>query len=194
MTGSYAISDDENGGVYREAYFKGHSVAGLDALDVATVCPNAVIRPLTNRMADIEASLNSYVAEGITAGHVGMQFAWYLVSEEWRNFWPASARPSRDSERQKVVVLMSDGEFNTYFNKSNGLPNEQGKQICANLKKSNYLVFAISFDTKGNSEEMLRQCVTKAEYFDPDTVAGLKDAFMAVAEELKSMSKPRLLN
>ena len=203
VNGYYAISDDENGGVYREAHFNGYDVDDgdddptndLDALDVRTVCPGSVIQPLTDDLDQIKASLDGYVAEGITAGHVGMQFAWYLVSEKWRNFWSGSGRPSRDSERQKVVVLMTDGEFNTYFNKSNGLPNDQGRQICAQMKQEGYLVFAISFATQGDSENMLKQCVTKAEYFfDPDTVDGLKQAFLGVALALNTMSKPRLLN
>ncbi len=195
VTGTYAISNDENGGVYREAYFKGHEVSGLDALDVHTVCPDAVIMPLTDNLAQIKAALDSYVAEGITAGHVGMQFAWYLVSEKWRNFWPGSGRPSRDSERQKVVVLMTDGEFNTYFDKSNGLPNDQGRQICARMKQEGYLIFAVSFDIQGDSEQMLKQCATQADYFfDTSNVDELKQAFLDIARALNTMSKPRLLN
>lgn len=195
VTGRYAISDDENDKVYREAYYKGYFANGLDKLDVTTVCPGSVILPLTNSLPEITGALDDYVAEGITAGHVGMYFAWYLVSENWRSFWPSTGRPSMDAERQKVVVLMTDGEFNTYYDKDNGLPNEQGSNICAQMKKSDYLIFAISFDTQGNSEKMLRECASKPEYFyGPDTVSELKDAFMAVADELKSMSKPRLMN
>jgi Flp pilus assembly protein TadG len=159
-------------------------------------CPVAPIQPLTNDPARIQAALNTFAPDGTTAGHVGMYFAWYLVAEKWRNFWPADARPSKDSESQKVVVLMSDGEFNTYFDTANGEPNEQGRQICAQMKRENYLIYAVVFDTDEGSYDMLRECVSEPGFFfGPDTVSGLKDAFKSITDSLQSSSgKPRLVN
>src|SRR5690606_38533810 len=52
-----------------------------------------------------------------TAGHLGLAWAWYMVSPNFASLWPSNSRPAAygTDNLRKVVVLMTDGEFNTVY-------------------------------------------------------------------------------
>lgn len=193
VDGNFAISKDENGGVYRDAHFSGYDVPGLDELDVSTICPPAEIYPLTGDYQLLLNKLNSYEAAGITSGHLGVAWAWYLVSENWRGFWPEDSKPALNSERKKAVILMSDGEFNTYYQSGNSRPDQQTKKICKNMKADDVQIFAISLGNTGKSKTFLKNCASEKEFFfDTDNVSELNAAFLSIADNLKTLSYPIL--
>ncbi len=190
VDGQYAISNDENSGVYRESYFSPSGNGGnasLDELDSSTLCPDAEILPLSGDYTVLKNKLNGYQASGLTGGHLGMAWAWYLVSDEWAGFWPQDSRPEPAS--QKTVILMTDGQYNTYFNAANGLPNDQGEEICNNMKAADVTIYSISFDTQGDSEDLLKRCASVAgNFYDTTTIAELTAAFEDIANKLKNSS------
>lgn len=192
VDGKHVISNDENRGVYRTGSFKGYG--GPAPFDVRTVCPRAEVTPLSGDYNTLNTALTAFRAEGITAGHLGMSFAWYLVSPRWASFWPTGRQPKPADKAKKIVILMSDGEFNTHFiDGSNRRPNDQGKKLCENMKRQDIMIFAISYDFNGGSEDLFRQCVTKPEYmFTPDTTSELIEAFRKIAKEIKPLSPPAL--
>jgi len=180
VTGTKMISDDATGS-YETRAFKGY---GSPYFDVSTVCPKAEIFPLTGVYDLLSAQLEAYTPAAITAGHTGMAFAWYLISDKWASFWPSGRKPAAGAK--KVVVLMSDGEFNAYFT-SNGLPNVQGKALCDNMKAAGVTVFAVAFDMDGDSADLLKACASKPEYFyGSKTVEDMIAAFKAIAGQLKT--------
>lgn len=184
VTGAKVISDDSISS-YETRSFKGY---GSPYFDVSTVCPAARLFPLTGSYAQLSAQLDSYAVGGITAGQTGMQFAWYLISDKWRGFWPAANAPALKSDARKIVVLMTDGEFNAYFHDANGLPNDQGQQLCNAMKAQGVTIFSISYDFDGDSESMLRSCASKPEYFyGPNSTAELIAAFKGIAAQMKGL-------
>ena len=83
-------------------------------------CPrNASVIPMTNNPKLIIDRLNGIVPDGVTAGHLGLLWGWNTISENWAAQWPADSRPSLDSDEdvRKIVVFMTDGQFNTYYQK-----------------------------------------------------------------------------
>lgn len=186
VQGDYVISNDENSGRYREAYFDGYAATrGYDELDVSTLCPEAEIFPLTGDYDQLKNKLNGYKAAGLTAGHLGIAYSWYLISEDWNGVWPKTSEPGPKATTDKIAILMSDGQFNTYYQSSNELPNEQGKALCDNMKSDGLTIYSVSFDTSGSSEDLLRDCATDPGYFfDTDTTAELSAAFAEIAENL----------
>jgi len=183
VDGTHVISKDENNGVYRTTGYAGFSSpAQVNEVNSGTLCPNAEIYPLNGNYNNLVNKLSDYEAVGITAGHLGIAFSWYLISEKWDDQWPAGHAPGSKSLTDKFAILMTDGEFNTYYESANGLPNAQGAALCDNMKADEVTIFAVSFDNESNSEELLMDCVSSPEYFfKADTVEELNEAFSEFA-------------
>lgn len=47
--------------------------------------PDKAIVPLSDNKTALKNSINSYTAAGSTAGHIGIAWAWYLLSPNFRN-------------------------------------------------------------------------------------------------------------
>ncbi len=79
-------------------------------------CPASPLMLLTSDESDLDARIDGLVASGYTAGHIGLQWAWYTISHNWANYVPEESRPAViDEETAKYIILMTDGEFNTAF-------------------------------------------------------------------------------
>jgi Flp pilus assembly protein TadG len=59
-------------------------------------CPASVVVPLQSRgqVATIKSTINSYVATGATAGHIGAAWGWYLLSPKWSTVLPSASAPA----------------------------------------------------------------------------------------------------
>ncbi len=153
-------------------------------------CARSTVFPLTNELSSVEAHIDTLVDGGMTAGHLGIAWAWYLVSPKWASFWPSNSAPRtyEDPEVMKAVIIMTDGEFNTAFEKSNGNSVQQAQRLCANIKSSSVTVFSVGFDAPSSALAILQQCASKASYFfDARNEAELRDAFRRIANELTGL-------
>ncbi|HUS98258.1 MAG TPA: TadE/TadG family type IV pilus assembly protein, partial [Hyphomicrobiaceae bacterium] len=108
-----------------------------------TCKPDAKVLPLTNVKVDLHDRINSMNTTGATAGHLGTAWAWYALSPNFSSVWPSSSTPKSYSmltelndegqpKLQKIAVLMTDGEFNTWYSGDNSAT--QARAICANMK------------------------------------------------------------
>src|SRR5438477_131866 len=50
-----------------------------------SACPAAVVKPLTADATALKNVIKGFVASGGTAGHIGVQWAWYMLSQKWGN-------------------------------------------------------------------------------------------------------------
>ena len=57
----------------------------------AYLCPSAQATPLSSDRDALIAKVNGYAPNGWTAGHIGVQWAWNLVSEDWGGVWGGNA-------------------------------------------------------------------------------------------------------
>src|SRR5262249_49808535 len=89
-------------------------------------CPPNTILPLTNNKTLLKGQIDLLQAAGSTAGHLGVAWGWYLLSPNWGYLWPAESQPAPYSGLadldarglpllRKIVILMTDGEFNTAY-------------------------------------------------------------------------------
>ncbi len=90
-------------------------------------CPSITIQPLTDDKATLHTLANSLTVSGSTAGQVGLAWAWYMLSPNFLSTtpagglgasWPSTSLPEDPAVNRnliKVVVLMTDGAFNTGF-------------------------------------------------------------------------------
>lgn len=153
-------------------------------------CPSAAVVPLSADKDLLKSSIDSYRANGYTAGHIGTAWAWYLLSSRWSGIWPRSSAPAAegDGKTLKAVVLMTDGEFNTQYVRANGTSSEQALSLCGNMKDKDVVVYAVGFMSPPTAEAMLRQCASSADhYFSAANGTELRSAFQAIAMSLNNL-------
>ncbi len=112
-TGESAYKDTSirDGGAYR-GNGRFNDIDRTEGLQ-SYVCPSAEIVPLTDDKTVLTNSIKSYRASGATAGHIGAQWAWNLVSPNFAPLWPTDSDPVDydDGKTIKAVILMTDGVF-----------------------------------------------------------------------------------
>jgi len=150
-------------------------------------CPNAEIVPITDRERTMKRSIRRLRAGGWTAGHLGVAWAWYMVSPEWADVWPAASRPRAYGleDNIKAVILMTDGIFNTAYVPGNGDSDEQAEDLCDNMRDEGVVIYSVAFQAPAASEALLRDCAgVSTRYFNADSGQELRDAFQAIALSL----------
>lgn len=168
-------------------------------------CPANAVMPLAGKSQNlsIRAVLDSFVPNGGTAGHLGMSWAWYMLSPSWASLLPAASKPGSYSvnETVKAVLLMSDGQFNlSYLSGAStdiALMTDQSYQqfqgICAGMKQNRITVFTVGFgDPDPRAQSEMAACASSAAHnYQAVTGADLKTAFKKIAVQLKQMRLTR---
>lgn len=169
-------------------------------------CPSAKLLPLTADKAKLNATIDSFVANGFTAGHIGVQWSWYMLSPKWKSVLPASAEPGayNDKKVKKYAILMTDGEFNTAFaGVANGNPTQGGQpvksrnnaeELCKEMRKKGIEVFTIGFQLNSASAKgVMKKCATPdsaktQHYFETSSGAELDSAFQEIARTIERLT------
>ncbi|MEQ1615112.1 MAG: hypothetical protein ABL904_20375, partial [Hyphomicrobiaceae bacterium] len=168
-------------------------------------CPaNAEIVPLTDKPEVLKASIAKFAASGSTAGQLGAAWAWNLVSPKWGTVWPAASKPVDygDAKTDKIVILMTDGEYNTIggVNWGNGSPeaiaaSKMSVDLCTAMKNepdANITVYTVGFklDTV-LSTNTLKDCAGRKGnpssdgfFYVADDEEALKVAFKSIANNI----------
>jgi len=155
-------------------------------------CPSSTAFWLSSNKNALINRINQLPTHGNTAGHLGTQWAWYLISKNWHNQWGnARRRPSATMDGvKKIAVLMSDGQYNNQWNKgsphndTNLGSDSQAGEICDNMKADGIIVYAVGFELSAGSSayNRLEDCASTDEHFFPAaTGSELKAAFREIA-------------
>jgi Flp pilus assembly protein TadG len=171
-------------------------------------CLDEQIMPMTSDKAALKKRIEGFTPQGSTAGHIGLAWGWYMISPNWADLWTGQgkAQPYKTRDLVKVVVLMTDGEFNTIYrhgvvardslrgspspkineDSDNGAPKNQALKLCENMKKEDVVVYTVGFQlTEPNAIEIMNTCATSAEHaYLPDTGVELKSAFAAIGHDI----------
>ncbi|WP_454718292.1 ubiquitin-activating E1 FCCH domain-containing protein [Caulobacter segnis] len=187
-----------------------------DSYNSANPCPTATITPLSSDKTALKGQINALAIGGSTAGQIGFAWGWYMVSPNFGYMWPnASQRPAAylTKDLMKVVVLMTDGAFNTPYcngviakdagsgsgnnsdhnscNATNGDPFSQTRKMCDEMKKTKYglTIYTVGFDVDdATAKSMLQYCASKSENaFFPSTGSELKTTFKSIAQEISAL-------
>lgn len=173
--------------------------------DTRAKCPSAAILPLTDNQSDIMRTIGDLDADGITAGHIGVAWGYYALSPDWSGIWPTKSNPTpyRKSNTMKVAVLMTDGEFNTfydglkgrsYFRSSSAISRSerQAEDICKAMKDDGIVVYSVAFESPSSAQKLLRKCASSdGKYFEADTGTELVAAFESIAIEIRELRLTR---
>jgi hypothetical protein len=156
------------------------------------VCPKQEVLPLTNDKRALINEVDSFVANGPTAGHLGTAWGWYLVSPNWNSIWPgaSAARPYHTKNLVKAVVVMTDGIYNTAYNNSPTKASDQAINLCNNAKAQGVIVYTVGFTSPASAEATLKVCASidpktgLPNYFHAESQAELTQAFAEIAVQL----------
>jgi Flp pilus assembly protein TadG len=166
------------------------------------------VLPLTNDKAVLNAKIDTLGASGSTAGQLGTAWAWYLISPKWADIWPSNSKPAPYSDLtvlgengqpklQKIVILMTDGAYNTTGGTQYGDNSTQAKtisnnavEICKNMKAVGITVYTVGF-ALGNNQlpiNTLKSCATSsAHFYETTTGEQLRQAFRDIALKISTL-------
>ncbi|MBU1538662.1 MAG: pilus assembly protein [Alphaproteobacteria bacterium] len=173
-------------------------------------CPAATILPLNSNKSTLKSLINSLSVTGSTAGHIGMAWGWYSVSPNFNTLWPSSpAGAYAPEDTLKVVIIMTDGEFNTPYstgviaqnagsgsggsedkinqNATNGDPFTQGEALCDAMKAAGVIVYTVGFQISagGNAAALLADCASSPQHAHlPSSGSDLSEAFAAIGRDI----------
>lgn len=80
--------------------------------------------PLSSDKTMLRNTIDSFQASGATAGHLGTEWAWYMLSPNFGNYMPSASAPDpyapvsqpiEERETRKYAVLMTDGTYNVQY-------------------------------------------------------------------------------
>jgi hypothetical protein len=177
-------------------------------------CPSNTILPLTTDRTTINNRISNLTASGYTAGHIGAAWGWYMLTPNFGSLWPAASQPAAygTPETLKVMVLMTDGAFNTSYcngviardtsgagnnvdhincNATNGDPLNQALSLCTAMKNRGVVIYTVGFDMAGESQasrDMMHDCASNPDNaFMADDSNELLAAFQQIARSISQL-------
>ncbi|MEZ5809940.1 MAG: TadE/TadG family type IV pilus assembly protein [Rhizobiaceae bacterium] len=137
-------------------------------------CPAAPLMPLTTDKEALKTAVGNMTEGGGTGGHIGIQWAWYLISPKWADYMPAGSAPAAyGADVRKFAIIMTDGEFNVAYEgvpKNDSQYNQakksmaKARKLCTNMKKKGIKIFTIGFAlSERNARQLMKDCAS------PDT-------------------------
>ncbi|GAB5505537.1 MAG: pilus assembly protein [Rhizobiaceae bacterium] len=172
-------------------------------------CPSNEVTPLTTDQDDLWGSVDSFRAAGYTAGHIGIQWSWYLLSPKWASVMPAAAKPGAYDPKKvgKYAILMTDGEFNTaYAGVGRGGVTDGGqvrrsgdyaRRLCEEMKSEGIEIFTIGFMlNERDAKDVMRACASDDKgsvkhFYDTGNGAELDAAFQDIAANIERLALTR---
>lgn len=172
-------------------------------------CPAAPLSPLSADVAALKKVVKNFAANGFTAGHVGIQWSWYMLSPDWAGVLPKAAQPAAYNARKvgKFAILMTDGEFNTAYA---GVPEKErtteiqatrsgsyAQTLCKNMKAQGIEIFTVGFMLKeAGAKQVLGACASPdtgsiKHYFETSSGSELNDAFLEIASNIERLALTR---
>ena len=169
-------------------------------------CPSTAMMPLSKDETALRNRINSLGAGGYTAGHIGLQWAWYTLSPNWADYLPAGSKPGdpiADDDLQKYIILMTDGKFNTAYANVRRSDWKRGEQastskthtdkLCREVKNNSIKIFTIGFQLDdATALTMLKNCATPDKgdvtyHYEPETGAELRETYEKIARTIQTL-------
>ena len=153
---------------------------------------------MTDDKDAVNAHVNGLVAEGGTAGHLGIAWGWYLLSPNWSGIWPEESEPRLyGAERtSKFLILMTDGDFNIEHPTASRNSFQQSMDLFDQMKMlpSNIQIFAVGFQVPsgvqrtGDGRTILEYCATSPGHaFSADNGEELTEAYRTIARTISDL-------
>jgi Flp pilus assembly protein TadG len=183
------------------------SPLGMNYTADGTCDTSNYVTPLTSNTTRLNQAIDDLKTGGSTAGHIGIGWAWYMLSPNFANIWDKEAENQPKSytapELAKIAILMTDGEFN--FTTCNGVTSTtwdtsqcsvakdsfaQAEAICTAMKAQDITIYTVGLqiDTSQYSDDFLLKCATSSSHaFLANDNDELKAAFSKIAISISKL-------
>lgn len=154
-----------------------------------TSCNSATLTPLTSTQGRVVSAIETLPTNGSTAGHLGIAWAWYLISPKWASIWPSDSKPMAydEPDSTKVAILMTDGEFNVDYS-SGGNSFDHAKKVCDGMKAEGIMIYTVAFKAPTKGEEILAYCASGSDFaFKASNGQQLSDAYKQIASNISDL-------
>jgi Flp pilus assembly protein TadG len=185
------------------------AATGQSHMPSAYMCPDSPIHPLDGNATSVKNAIDglqrSSIASlysGNTAGHLGIAWAWYLISPNWTNVWTdtnyggsAAAAPHAygDPNKPKIVILMTDGRFQFAFRPPffsanhtalvNAL-NNASLDLCAGMRAEGIQIYSVGYAVSAPVATMLENCTgDPARVFTTNISSELQGIYEQIARD-----------
>ncbi len=154
-------------------------------------CNTDVPVPLTYDRTKLKKFIDTMVPRQNTAGHIGTAWGWYLVSPDFNNVWPngSKALPYDEPDATKVVIMMSDGEYNQ-IRPGSGNPNSptQSRALCDAMKAKGIIIYTVGFNAPISGQAVLDHCAMNKDFaFKPTNGQELTEAYRDIALSISDL-------
>ena len=170
--------------------FYGALLDDVYVTEMFDTCPDQEPLPLTADRGDVNDFIDSLKARGGTSGHHGLAWGWYLISPEWKSYFPTDSEPYAydEPDSSKVIILMTDGAFNLTRSTQNGTSDAQARKTCDEIKKKGVMIFTVAFDAPDEAKELLSYCASGANRaFTAEDGQSLKDSYKTIAQSISDL-------
>ena len=192
-----------------------HAFLTTNSGNVNCPTPPSPLTPLTNDVTTLTNAINALVPAGGTAGHIGTAWGWYTISQNWSKFWPSASAPAAASPNvKKVVIVMTDGQYNLHYSTAynsvyevntandtgatlaNGTSASQALNVCSNIKAAGIDLFTVGLDLSQSPSALatLQACASTPNalfanhYYsvtnNTDATTGLVATFQTIANQI----------
>lgn len=145
---------------------------------------------LTSNEQPLHDYIDALDPDGGTAGHLGVAWAWYMISPNWASILPSDAQPQPygEPDSAKAIVLMTDGDFNAVGSSYNGSSSSQARDLCEEIKKKDIIIYSVAFQAPSAGESVLKDCASGDQnFFKPQDGEELNDAYRAIAASISDL-------
>lgn len=146
--------------------------------------------PLTDNKTKLKDYIEDLDPNGGTAGHIGIAWGWYMLAPKWDTVWPTGSDPLGydDPDSAKAMIIMTDGEFNTWYTSGQGDSFDQAQDLCDNIKEKGVRIYTVAFQAPQAGQDILNYCASGEEFaFTATSADELKDAYSKIAQSISDL-------
>jgi len=162
----------------------------VTGIEIADATPTSRLQGPSTIPSVYRNAIAGMRAEGWTAAHMGMIWGVYALSPNWSSVWSTKPRPH--GEARKVIVVLTDGAFNTTHaigdrsTDDGETSNRYFQSACDLAKTRGITIYTIALALDATSEARLAACAdgSGGGMFPAKDAKGLTDAFKNIAKDL----------
>lgn len=134
--------------------------------------------PLTSNKDTLKGVIDDLDADGGTAGALGTQWTWFVISPRWASIWGTASAPgayadlttlnSNGAPRlKKFAALMTDGDYNVMSgaNAWASTVNTAALANCSGMETAGIIVYTVGFQVSSAAKTMLTSCASSSDKF-----------------------------
>ena len=150
--------------------------------------PTKGIMPLTTDAQAVRDYVASFEPSGGTAAHIGAAWGLYALTPEWGDLFdhPAGDPVEWNSETDKFLVIMTDGQFNSQKDPNMNTTElyKYFQSVCTKARDNGVRIYTIGLLLDSATDAVMSECAgNTGKYFPVDNRLELRAAFGAVGGE-----------